>query len=155
MKNVRTRMIAAFLICLSGLFSLFTGCEKNSDTSGLSINAGYACGWGAGQDSIEISRYIIKYVYYVPSQSSLPLIRTSRSVTESEWNEITDSFNLEAFNRLKYNECNICVDGCDEWISVKNIQMTHSIRYSKGLVIADVSRLQKILADFRSEFNPI
>jgi hypothetical protein len=152
MKYSALKTVPVFIIILA---IVSVDCKKTDDIIGLKIDAGYACGWGAGQDSIEISRDLVTYIFYIPSKSLLPVIKTSRSITGSEWNEITGSFNLAEFTRLKYNECNICVDGCDEWISVKNSQLSHSIRYSKGLVIADVSQLQKILADFRSEFNPL
>jgi hypothetical protein len=153
MKMIKTRVTEAFLVIFFGLLSLLAGCKKNEDTSGLTIKAGFACGWGAGEDSLEISRSGIKYVYYVPSKSSSALIRTSRTIPASEWNEITEIVNMDSFARLKYNTCNICVDGCDEWIYINNGRISHSIRFTKGEEIAAIEELQKKLAELRAEFN--
>jgi hypothetical protein len=141
------------IILLVVLFSLFAGCKKDEDTRGLTIRAGFACGWGTGEDSLEISRSAIKYVYYVPSKSSSALIRTTRSVTASEWNEITEIVNMDSFATLNFNTCNICVDGCDEWIYINNGRISHSIRFTKGQEIATITELQKKLAELRAEFN--
>ncbi len=150
MKSIFLKTAIVILVIL---FFLFVGCNKNEGTSGLTIRAGFACGWGAGEDSLEISRSGIKYVYYVPSKSSSALIRTSRSVTASEWNEITEIVNMDSFGRLNYNTCNICVDGCDEWIYINNGRISHSIRFTKGQEIESISELQKKLAELRAEFN--
>jgi hypothetical protein len=150
MKSFRLNIV--FIILIS-LFSLIVGCEKNGDTSGLTIRAGFACGWGTGEDSLEISRSGINYVYYVPSKSPAPMIRTSRSVAASEWNEITRIVNMNNFTRLNYNTCNICVDGCDEWIYIDNGRISHRIRFTKGQEIETITELQKKLAELRAEFN--
>jgi hypothetical protein len=137
------------------LFSLSWGCKKADDNSGLTINAGFACGWGAGEDSLEISRSEIRYVFYIPSKSGEALIRTSRNVTAIEWDEITEAINMDTFVKLNYNTCNICVDGCDEWISIENGTLSNSIRFTKGQDIETISLLQKKLAELRTEFNKL
>jgi hypothetical protein len=122
----------------------------NSD---LIIKAGFMCGWGSGEDSLEISQTKIKYVYYIPAQSSIPIINKSRSVPESEWTEILNDVNLDYFVKLNYQSCNICVDGCDEWISIQDDKISHNIRFGKGLQIDTINRLQNKLAELRAEFS--
>jgi len=122
----------------------------NSD---LIIKAGFMCGWGSGEDSLEISQSTIKYVYYIPSQSRVPIINKTRSVSVSEWTEILDIVNLEEFLRLNYQSCNICVDGCDEWISIQDDNLSHNIRFGKGFQIDTISRLQTKLAELRAELS--
>ena len=78
------------------------------------------CGWGAGEDSLYISNTVIKYVYSVPAQSGLPKINKTRTTTEAEWVIILNSLDLNNFVKLDYNSCNICVDGCDEWIKIQD-----------------------------------
>jgi hypothetical protein len=131
------------------------GCKKSELTSNsdLIIKSGFMCGWGSGEDSLEISQTTIKYVYYIPSQSRVPIINKSRAVTESEWKQILEIVNLDDFVKLKYQSCNICVDGCDEWISIEDDEISHNIRFGKGSQIDTISRLQNKLAELRAEFN--
>jgi hypothetical protein len=136
-----------FLLSLVILFS----CKKTDDD--LIIKAGYACGWGAGQDSLVISQSEIKYVYWVPARYSHAVIDTIRALTKSEWDEIVDAVNISTFRKLDYNSCNICVDGCDEWISMQGDNVNHQIRYSKGLQIESIAKLQGIIERIKAGFH--
>jgi hypothetical protein len=132
------------------------GCEKQenkSNTNALKIRAGFMCGWGSGEDSLYISNTVIKYVYSVPAQSGLPKINKTRATTETEWANIINSLDLDNFIKLNYNSCNICVDGCDEWIKIQDDQISHQIRFGMGSKIDSISDLQTMLAQYRSEFN--
>jgi hypothetical protein len=144
------------------IFLLFTGlvgCKKSEnnfsskDNSSLKIIAGFMCGWGTGEDSLYISKTSIKYVYYFPATSMLPQINKTRSVQDTEWVNIVNSIDLNEFVKLNYNSCNICVDGCDEWISIQTNQVSHQIRFSKGIKIDSIYKLQNKIAQLRSEFN--
>ncbi|MBK7711130.1 MAG: hypothetical protein IPJ37_09425 [Bacteroidales bacterium] len=128
------------------------GSHKSSD-SDLVIKAGYECGWGSGTDSLEISQKLIRYVYYVPAKSSEPVLRKSRSVTEAEWAGILSLVNKDEFAGLNYQECNVCFDGCDDWIFIQDGTFSHKITYAKGNQIDSILNLQKKLADLRAEFN--
>jgi hypothetical protein len=88
----------------------------SKDNAALVIKAGYMCGWGSGQDSLIISSKMIQYVYSVPANSQIPEVNKARPTTPAEWNNILNSINFNNFLNLHYNSCNICVDGCDEWI---------------------------------------
>ena len=130
--------------------------EDNSlikDNSSLVIKAGFMCGWGSGQDSLTISSKTINYYYSVPANAQIPEINKARPTTETEWNTILSSINLNNFLNLNYNSCNICFDGCDEWISVKNDKISHQIRFGLGLKIDSIKPLQDILSQLRSEFR--
>ena len=141
------------LVCLGGCEKQENKSNINKDESALKIRAGYMCGWGAGEDSLYISNTVIKYVYSVPAQSRLPKINKTRTTTEAEWAKILKSLDLNNFVKLKYNSCNICVDGCDEWIKIQDDQISHQIRFGLGSKIDSISDLQTILAQYRSEFN--
>jgi hypothetical protein len=147
------RHSAIFIILMT--FFVLLGCKKSELTpnSDLIIKAGFMCGWGSGDDSLVISQSKIKYVYYIPAQSRVPIINKSRSVSESEWTEILNIVNLDDFVKLNYQSCNICVDGCDEWISMEDDKISHSIRIGKGYQIGIISGLQNKLAELRSEFS--
>jgi len=141
----------SFLILI--LFGFFLSCKKSDVSSNLNIHAGFECGWGSGTDTLDISKSSIRYVYYVPAKSPLPQINKTRSVPDSEWLEILNAVNIDEFVKLDYNSCNICVDGCDEWISVQNDQISHKIRFAKGLKIDAIDKLQNKLTQLRSEFS--
>ena len=147
------RLLSLFLIFITTLF--LSNCEKTelTPTSDLTIKAGFMCGWGSGEDSLVISQTRVTYVYYIPAQSQLPVINKSRPVPESEWTEILNDINLNDFVKLNYQSCNICVDGCDEWISIQDENISHSIRFGKGQQIDTISKLQTKLAELRSEFS--
>lgn len=146
------KMKKSFLLFMI-FFSVLVSCKRSDENSNLTIEAGFVCGWGSGTDSLDISKSLIKYVYYVPGKSLLPQISISRSVPNSEWVEILNTVNIDDFVKLDYNSCNICVDGCDEWISIQNDQISHKIRFSKGQQIDAIGKLQTKLAQLRSEFS--
>jgi hypothetical protein len=133
---------------------IFQSCIKYQTISNseMIIDAGFVCGWGSGLDSINISRDSIKYRYWVPATSPVPVIDKTRSVTENEWKEIISNVNLNGFLNLNYQSCNVCADGCDEWIFIQNDNISHKITFEKGLEIKDISKLQAKLAALRAEF---
>ena len=93
-------------------------------------------------------------MFYTPRLSQKPQILKSRSVPETEWNEIVNSFKVAEFEKLNYNTCNVCFDGCDEWIVVQNGQSSHKITFGKGNKIDTISQLQLKISALRTEFNP-
>ena len=137
------------------LFSVFLSCKKSELTPGsdLIIKAGFACGWGSGEDSLEISKTTIKYVYYIPARSHESIINKTRAVSDSEWTEILNDVNLNDFVKLNYQTCNICFDGCDEWILVQDDKISHNIRFTRGEKIDQINKLQNKLGQLRSEFS--
>jgi hypothetical protein len=150
--NMRTK----FVLPIIGL--LLFGCSKNNsedaaDNSGLIIKSGFVCGWGSGTDTIEISKTTIRYVYYIPRLSEKPQISKSRAVSESEWNEIISGVKMDEFTRLTYNTCNVCFDGCDEWILIQQKESSYKITFGKGAEIEPINKLQAKLAQLRKEFN--
>ncbi len=157
--NLKQTIMKPFVVLsIMTLIICITSCQKSNpdktDNSGLVIKAGFVCGWGAGEDSIEITQTEIKYVYYVPSISQQPQIRKNRTVSISEWAEIINDVNMDDFVKLNYQTCNVCVDGCDEWIFIQKDSLSHEIRFDKGATIDTISNLQIKLGQLREEFNP-
>jgi hypothetical protein len=153
MKWTSTIFLALPVVLLSCIKTDLNIGSHKADSSGLTVKAGFVCGWGSGTDSLEISNVEIKYSYYVPSSSSEAVIRKSRSVSEVEWTEILNAVNKAEFAKLDYQTCNVCFDGCDEWISVEQDTYSHKITFGKGSSIETISNLQSKLADLRAEFN--
>ncbi len=148
-----------FLFFVIFLTVCLDSCKKpekinlNKENSSLVIRAGFMCGWGSGEDSLIISSTMIKYVYSVPAKSHIPEINQTRFTTVTDWKNITNAININNFLKLNYNTCNVCVDGCDEWISIKNDSVSHQIRFGYGLKIDSIKPLQDILSQLRSEFR--
>jgi hypothetical protein len=135
------------------LFGCYNSELKQTNGSDLVIKAGFVCGWGSGADSIVISGKGINYCYYIPAKSSRPQISRTRSVSRDEWIQIEDAVNMAGFTRLQYQSCNVCVDGCDEWIFIQKGDSLHKITFGKGRKIDSISSLQAKLAQIRAEFS--
>jgi hypothetical protein len=148
-------MKIAFTILL--IIGILPGCTKSdfnqTEHSDLIIKAGFICGWGAGEDSIEISKTVIKYFYSIPIKSQQPLINKTRIISNSEWTEILNDVDMDEFLKLNYQSCNICVDGCDEWIYIQKDGVSHKITFGKGQKIDSINKLQTKLSQLRAEFN--
>ena len=127
--------------------------EKENGEKEFILRAGFACGWGSGADSLTITHQTISYQYFIPRISQKPQFSKSRAITAKEWEMITESFNFDQFILLKYNTCNICFDGCDEWIDIQKNKVEYKITFTKGLKIDSISGLQAALSQLRSEFN--
>jgi hypothetical protein len=156
--TLKYKVVKTLSIVIISAGALFLSCEKSTvnqtNDSQLVIKAGFDCGWGAGDETIEITKTSISYVLIVPSRSQQPKIDKKRSVSDSEWADIQDDISMNDFVKLDYHTCNICVDGCDEWISIQNNGTSHKITFDKGLKINTISKLQAKLAALRLEFNP-
>jgi hypothetical protein len=147
-----TRHSIAILLVTGLLFSCSNNELNQTNSSGLVIKAGFECGWGSGTDSIIISQKGLKYAYYVPARSQQPQINRTRSISDSEWADIKSDADINGFEKLQYQSCNICFDGCDEWIFIKNGDQSHKITFGKGRKIDSISSLQTKLAQIRAEF---
>ncbi|RXK48972.1 hypothetical protein [Aquirufa rosea] len=146
------------LIFLIGIGMVFLSCRNSStdliDPSDLKIKAGYICGWGSGIDTLEITNQTVRYVYYIPRQSMQAQISKTRKLSDQEWVDIRKALNWSQFNSLSYKTCNVCFDGCDEWIAVQNGALSHQITFTRGLKIDTINALQAKLAQLKAEFAP-
>jgi hypothetical protein len=86
---MKVLLLSSMLLLLQAI-----SCNKDKDTSGLTIVAGSVCGWCGGIDSLFMSENSLNYRYM--------------------------------------NPCNECVDGCDQWITIRNGSYSHIIRFGYG-----------------------
>jgi hypothetical protein len=118
-------------------------CNKDRETSGLTIIGGSVCGWCAGSDSVIISEFSLNY----RNMSSCDHHASSKvsHLDKSEWDQLTGLIDLDEFKHIRLNTCNVCVDGCDKWITIRNGSYSHTIRFG----FQDSAALQPIrpLAD--------
>ncbi len=118
------------------LISLFSiSCEDISDegelandnlptAEGIEILTGYRCGWCAGSDSLYINSEIVSYTF---SKCGPYLYDDQSNTDEDYWNEMLQLLDYEKFKSIDLNECGICYDGCDLWITINDGLSTHTI----------------------------
>ena len=74
---------------------------------------------------------------------------------KSEWDKITGMIEFNEFNSIRLNTCNVCVDGCDKWITIRNGSYSHTIRfgYQDSIVLQPVRSLADKLDSIREVFR--
>lgn len=139
-----------FIILYS--FNLIS-CEKEDDKCNLSITSGTACGWCAGTDSVIITAKKTIYEYNSPCDNrDLSIIRTTNSRV---WNRLMKTMDRNRFNSIELNSCDVCADGCDTWIMVKEGNESHRIRYgySDAAEIENIRPFTELLDSIRNSFR--
>ena len=111
------------------------------------------CGWCAGQEYIKVTEQKVLYTLAIPCGENEGTTTDSRNLTAEEWQEIIDSFDYDQFLTLNYNECNVCVDGCDEIIRINEEDEIHELRYSPGEEIQGMENLKTRLKAILEEFS--
>lgn len=145
------------LLLIAVAVLLFTACEKDDDLrdtfsdADLLITSGYACGWGAGTDSLIISSEHFDYRF----GASFPeeqRIEKQGDVTAEDWHELIKKLDFGTFSSIDIHTCYLCVDGCDYWITVRRGDDTHTIRY--GYTDEDLAVVEPV-ADFIDELEEL
>ena len=157
LQTIKIEYCKISIICI--FFAILCCSCKNEihnqiNNSILFIQSGSVCGRGSGTDSLKITKSEILYSYYIPRLSDKPQILKKRGISKEEWNQIINCFNPIEFSKLNFNSCNVCFDGCDEWILILNELNLHKITFAKGMKIDNLSQLQLKLSALRAEFNP-
>jgi hypothetical protein len=127
--------------------------KLNDETSNVTIKYGSECGWCGGQEYITITSLKVDYERNIPCGENGGISRKSKNLTKEEWIEITDSFDYSLFKTLEYNECNVCVDGCDEIIRITENGVSHELRYMPSNEIEGMENLQQILLEIAQEMR--
>jgi hypothetical protein len=123
--------------------------EFELDPSDLVIKAGTICGWCAQNDTLIISGQSFRYVNYVQCNTTNPSVRKTGRLAAAETELLLKKLDFSEFKKLDLNSCNVCVDGCDDWITITQGSETHSIRFGRN-----DSKLQSIQA-FVDQLNAL
>ena len=125
----------------------FSCSEKEQDIlSDFTIKFGSACGWCAGQEYITLTNSKIEYERTIPCGEDEGTTNKNRNISSEEWAEINNSFDYSLFKTLDYNECNICVDGCDEILQITENESTHELSYSNSTEVEGMEILREKLS---------
>ncbi len=141
---------------MRNLYFLFTfclfcavSCNNDDDTleladaAELEITSGFICGWCAGADSIVIVRDKYAYVKFDPCSDEAFHPREFGDVTADQWNELIQLLDFDTFKSIDRNTCNICVDGCDYWVKVRQGDEIHKVTFGQSK--ADTIALEPIM----------
>jgi hypothetical protein len=118
---------------------LLISCKKDQENvsadNNLEISMGTICGMTGG-NSISVSRKNIIYQSDVFSKKEGKMIITP----VNEWNDLISTLDYMKFKNINLNTCNRCLDGCDNWISIKADTTVHTIYYWAD----DIEKLKEI-----------
>lgn len=114
---------------------------EDSNESDFVIKAGTVCGWCAQNDTLTIDGSKIRYVNFIQCNTTNPSVKKTGEIDQESLNQLKASLDFAEFKKLDMNSCNVCVDGCDDWITIKNGVESHTIRFSR-----DDPKLQPIKA---------
>jgi len=129
---IRKFFFAASLICMT--FSCSNDKEllvEKAGNTGPIIKTGTICGWCSVNDTLTIQENTVRYVNY-PGCSTDTKFENIGEIETSELNILLSKLDFEEFKKLDLNSCNVCFDGCDEWIFYENGSDSHYISFSSG-----------------------
>ena len=143
------------LLLGSTLIAGLTSCKKTvfHNEKEFVIEYGSECGWCAGEEFVIINSSKIEYEKTIPCGENKGTETKTKEISQEEWDSIWSSFDYNLFKTLDYNECNVCVDGCDEIIRITRYDDIYEIRYTHGEEIDEIENLKQILAEILSSFN--
>ena len=139
------------------LSSLLISCTKQKDEFGVHgsfiIEFGTVCGWCAGEETMTVSSVKVDYMRHIPCGENKGTTNKTDEISEEEWNAFTSSFDYSWFLTLDYNECNVCADGCDEYIKITSNGSSHEIRYSPSKEIEGMNSLREKLNNLMNKVS--
>lgn len=137
---------------IAAAFSVWSCSESREDElelSDLVIKTGTICGWCSKNDTLIISGKSFRYVNYIQCSTTNPSVRKTGQMENEEAETLLNKLDFQEFKKLDLNSCNVCFDGCDDWITVAKGSETHTIRFA-----ANEPKLQSIKA-FVDELNAL
>lgn len=127
--NMSRKFIATLAIVGAAFSCTYDTLEESA---GVVIKTGTVCGWCSQNDTLTISDTRVKYVDYKNCSTTNPTVSKSGQLTTAELNELLGKLDFDELKKLELNSCNVCADGCDDWISYKSGSQTHTIRFSRN-----------------------
>lgn len=99
---------------------------------------------------------MVRYVNYADCSNFSPTVSKTGTLIGTELDALLASLNFSEFEKLDLNSCNICFDGCDDWIQVIDGVESHYIRYGGSEtelqpIKVFVNQLNSIKAKYASE----
>lgn len=124
--------ITVALLFLSVVFSCNEAIEDNGFDGSVVIRTGTICGWCTVNDTLEIRGTEVRYVNYAHCSNTDPSFEKKGSLLIPEYENLLKKLNVEELLKLELNSCNVCADGCDNWIYFENDKGSHYIRFGNS-----------------------
>jgi len=144
--------VNSFILVL--ILPILISCSKQNDFGehgSIIIEYGTVCGWCGGEEAITVSAAKADYLRQIPCGENEGTTNKTVEISREKWNDIISSFDYSYFLTLNYNECNVCVDGCDEFIKITADNSIHEIRYSPSIEIDGLENLREKLNNVMNE----
>jgi hypothetical protein len=132
----RINMLRKILIIIT-VITLVYSCrydslEDRNNNSNLIIKTGTVCGWCTVNDTLTITRTAVRYVNFTNCGSTKPAVSKAGQMQSAELDDLLGKLDFAELKKLDLNACNVCADGCDDWISFKKGTETHYIRFTRN-----------------------
>lgn len=146
-----------YRIFLLGIAIAVISCSEKHVTDGDHLNTysvvlGHVCGWCAGADSLYVTVEQLTYTSVDYCNDTISIQHNPFSF--NELNQLMGLIEIDDFLNISINTCNVCVDGCDTWITISNDTLSHTIRfgYSDSLIIQPIRPFVDALYDLQTKF---
>jgi hypothetical protein len=123
--------------------------DDKSKGSDLIIKTGTVCGWCTVNDTLSMTRNLVRYVNYASCSTNKPSVEKTWLINATELDALLDKLDFSELKKLNLNSSNVSFDGCDDWIFFSNGTEAHFIRFTR-----DDPKLQPIKA-FVEQLNVI
>ena len=129
-------MLRKFLIIITAIALVFSctydSLDDRNNNSDVTIKTGTVCGWCTLNDTLTITRNSVRYVNYANCSTNKPSIEKRGQITKIELDALLAKLDFTELKKLDLNTCNVCADGCDDWILYRNGIETHYIRFTRN-----------------------
>jgi hypothetical protein len=156
----RINMFLKFLFIII-IFAFFYSCttdslEDKNTISDVVIKTGTVCGWCTVNDTLTITRNSVRYVNYANCITNKPSVEKTGLINTVELEGLLAKLVFSELKKLDLNSCNVCFDGCDDWIYFSKGTEDHYIRFSKNdpklqPILAFVDQLNAIKAQYTAQ----
>jgi hypothetical protein len=119
----------SILVLILFCFSCTDKTSEDDSSSDIIIKTGTVCGWCTLNDTLTISGKNLRYVNYTNCSTTKASVEKSGKLSNSDFDALLKLLDFEELKKLELNSCNVCADGCDEWLFYKNGLQTHYLRF--------------------------
>jgi hypothetical protein len=122
------------ILFLAVIFVFVFACQKEQiilekNSSDIIIKTGTVCGWCSRNDTLSIIGHSVRYVNYTQCNNSNPAKNKTGQIEPQALDSLLLLLDDDAFKQIKLNTCNVCFDGCDNWIEINSGEFSHYIRF--------------------------
>jgi hypothetical protein len=125
---------------------IFASCDKSNkiieDDESLIFSVQYSGGWTMIDENLKINTNVTHYSgsYHDRESMKRKSYQTTIKTPNELWDNLTKTFDLETFKKIKDGSCRACVDGVDETFSITINGETYS--FYNGVVDENYQQMQ-------------